>query len=209
MEKKRFRPSEQLRVDVQEDRAAFIEWMSTVSPDRLVFLDESGSNVSMAKTHGWSLRGERLYDHKPANWGDNLSTIGAVRLTGPVCHQTIKGAVGTPEFVAFIRTRLCPRLRVGDIVIMDNLRPHKDVQVRELIEECGADLLLLPPYSPDLNPIEPCWGWVKARVAAVAARTVDNVRAAIRAAFRAVPREFFPAWFRHCGYAVQRMRSWV
>jgi transposase len=196
-------------LDVQEKRQEFIARMKTTWIDRLVFLDESGSNISMAKSHGWALKGARLHDHKPANWGDNLSTIGAIRCTGTVCHQTVRGAVDTPKFIAFIRDRLCPRLRPGDIVVLDNLKPHKHPLVRELVEDAGGELLLMPPYSPDLNPIELCWSWVKRRVKELAARTVDNVRAAIRSAFRAIPKNFFGAWYEHCGYRALSTRSSV
>lgn len=174
--------------------------MKSIEVERLVFIDESGCNISMSSACGWGPRGARLLDHKPIKWGENISVIGAIRWSGVMCQQSFVGAIGTEQFLEFTRKRLCPRLQRGDIVILDNLKPHHATAVREAIASVGAELLFLPPYSPDLNPIELCWSLVKLRLRQVAARTVPTLKRAIRTVFRQLRTSYFPAWFLHCGY---------
>jgi len=183
--------------------------MRRVPVGRLVFLDESGCNIAMARTSGWGPKGERIVDYKPANWGTNISVVGAIRSDGVVCHRMFDGAINTEKFLLFVRETLCPRLRPGDIVVLDNLRPHRDPAVFEALREVGARGKLLPPYSPDLNPIELLWSRVKSSVRAVASRTRTGVVQTVRNALRRVPTEHFVNWFGHCGYRAQRMRSSV
>jgi transposase len=177
--------------------------MMNVDPTRLVFIDESGFNIAMSSAFGWGPIGERLIEHKPANWGDNLSVIGAIHVEGVLCHQTIRGAVNTDTFVGFVRKILCPRLSPGQIVVLDNLNAHKAPTVRAAIEQVGAELILLPPYSPDLNPIELMWSSIKRAARAVAARSVAAVKQLIRSALRRQPQAHFASWFSHCGYHPQ------
>jgi transposase len=174
--------------------------MKTIARERLVFLDESGFNIAMAAMSGWAECGMRLLDHKPANWGRNLSIIGAIRCDGLVCQSAIEGAVNAETFVHFIRKTLAPRLRPDDVLVLDNLRPHKDPRVVEAVEAVGATVVYLPPYSPDLNPIEPMWSCAKRAVRAVASRTTDALKAAVRSALRHLPISHFDNWFTHCGY---------
>lgn len=174
--------------------------MAGVDPARLIFIDESGCNVSMSPTHGRALRGHRVYDHKPINWGENLSVIGAVRLDRVVCHQTFVGSINSPKFIEFVQKRLCRRLHDGDIVVLDNLRPHHAPAVRELIEARGAELVFLPPYSPDFSPIEPCWSFIKHHLRRFALRTAEKLRRGICTAFLRVSPQHLAGWFHHCGY---------
>jgi transposase len=132
------------------------------------------------------------------NWGDNISIIGAIRHSGVVCQQTFRGAVATKQFLEFTRATLCPSLRPGDIVVLDNLSSHKAPAVQEAIEATGAELKFLPPYSPDLNPIELCWSLVKMRLRQAAARTVPVLKRTIRFVWRTLQPTLFPAWFSHC-----------
>jgi transposase len=208
LEKKRFRPSEQARADVQARRVAFIEQMTGVDPGRLIFIDESGCNRSMALLYGRALHGKRVYDHKPAHWGENISVIGAIRADRVLCHQIVDGSVNGPRFVEFVRERLCPRIYPSDIVVLDNLRTHHAPIVRELIEAQGAELVFLPPYSPDFSPIEPCWAFVKHLLRKFGHRTVDKLKRGICNAFLRVRSKHLMAWFTHCGYP-QRKRSAV
>lgn len=200
VEKKRFCASEQGRPDVQVRRADFIATMKDVDPERLIFIDESGCNRSMALLYGRAVGGARVYDQKPAHWGQNLSVIGAIRADRVLCHQTVPGSINGPRFVTFVRDRLCPRIYPGDIVVLDNLRPHHAPAVRQLIEAQGAQLVFLPPYSPDLNPIEPCWSFVKHQLRKLGHRTVDKLKAGIRNAFLRVRSTHLANWFTHCGY---------
>jgi transposase len=183
--------------------------MKSVDVSRLVFIDESGCNIAMSSNSGWAPRGQRLLEHKPMNWGDNISVIGAIRHSGVVCQQSFRGAVATKQFLEFTRTSLCPSLRRGDIVVLDNLSPHKAPAVRAAIEASGAELVFLPPYSPDLNPIELCWSLVKTRLRQAAARTVPVLKRTIRFVWRSLHPTLFPAWFSHCGYHGHFKRSWV
>ena len=138
LQKKRSRPAEQDRARVQAERAAFRVWAQTIEAERLVFLDESGANVAMGRSHAWLPRGQELIEPRPRNWGDNLSLVGAMRLDGWVTLATAWGAMTTPRFVAWVRRHLVRQLRPGDIVVLDNLAAHKAPGVRALIEAAGG-----------------------------------------------------------------------
>ena len=116
-----------------------------------MFVDESGANLAMGRSHAWVKRGEVVVDPRPMNWGNNLTMIGAIRVGQWVTIGTGWQAANTDRFVTWVERRLAPKLRIGDIVIMDNLAAHKDGRVRDLIEQRGATLEFLPPYSYDLN----------------------------------------------------------
>jgi len=180
--------------------------MAGIDPARLIFIDESGCNVAMASAHGRAPSGQRVFDHKPAKWGENFSVIGAVRNDRVLCHQTFVGPINGPRFVEYVRKRLCPRLLPGNIVVLDNLRPHHAPVVRELIEAEGAQLVFLPPYSPDFSPIEPCWSFVKHHLRRLGHRTTQALRRGIRNVFMRVRSDHLLGWFAHCGYP-QRKRS--
>jgi transposase len=154
----------------------------------------------MASRYGRGLRGERVVDFKPANWGRSLTVVGAIRSTGVVAHQMFDGAMNTDRFIEFVEKRLCPRLRPGDVVVMDNLAAHHATEVRRLVEIRGAEVLHLPPYSPDLNPIEQCWAFVKNLLRKARARTEVLVRETVRRAFLRVRKKHLAGWFNHCGY---------
>jgi transposase len=174
--------------------------MRRVDPRCLVFLDESGANLAMGRSHAWVLPGEEYVEPRPMNWGDNLSLIGAVRLGGWVTLGTQWHAVKAPDFIAWVRDRLAPRLRPGDIVLLDNLRAHKAPAVADLIARRGAVLKFLPPYSPDFTPIEAVWALVKNRIRAVAPRTAAALRRVARAARHAVHSHHCHQFFKHAGY---------
>jgi transposase len=133
-----------------------------------VFLDESGANLAMGRSHAWLPRGEVLVEARPMNWGDNLTMVGAIRADRWLTLATHWGAMNRTRFIQWVRRHLVRHLRRGDVVVMDNLPAHKARQVRELIEAVGATLRFLPPYSHDLNPIEAAWGLIKKRIRAVA-----------------------------------------
>jgi hypothetical protein len=124
-----------------------------------VFVDESGANLAMGRSHAWVKRGEVVVDPRPMNWGNNLTMIGAIRADRWLTMSTDWQAANAERFVVWVERRLVPKLREGDIVIMDNLGAHKDARVRQLIDQCGATLQFLPPYSYDLNPIESAWAF--------------------------------------------------
>ncbi len=134
-------------------------------------MDEAGSNLAMTRTRGRAVPGERVVNTVPQNYGENVSMLAALSVDGVSAPMTIRGAVDGLVFVAYLKEVLCPTLSEGDVVVMDNLPAHKVKMVRELIEGCRARLIYLPPYSPDLNPIEKCWSKIKTYLRAVKART--------------------------------------
>ena len=134
------------------------------------------------------------------NWGQNLSMLGAVRLDGWVTLGTKWKSVRTDDFVGWVRDRLAPRLRPGDIVLLDNLRAHQAPAVRALIDARGASVKFLPPYSPDFNPIEAVWALVKKHIRGFAPRTAYDLRRVARAARYVVSRYHCHQFFSHAGY---------
>ena len=181
-------------------RAAFIKWQRRQNPNCLVFLDEAGVNLAMGRSHAWVPRGEEYVEPRPMNWGDNLTLVGAIRRRGWVGLNTYWGAMNKPTFIDWVRRRLAPRLRRGDIVVLDNLSAHKAAEVRRLIERRGARLKRLPPYSHDFNPIEPVWGLVKRRVRAQAPRTAGALRRVARTARSVVTSDHCRQFVTHAGY---------
>lgn len=167
---------------------------------RLVFLDETGSNVAMARRRGRSQRGERVYGSVPHTRGANLTVVGAISADGVVCHRTLDGGMRGEAFLAFVTEALVPALRPGQTVVMDNLSAHKTTAVREAFAAAGIGVMYLPRYSPEWNPIELCWAKVKARLRAVAARTRERLRDAVAEALSRVSRAEARGWIRHCGY---------
>ena len=174
--------------------------MRTIDPTRLVFLDESGANIAMGRSHAWVQRGQEYVEARPMNWGNNLTMVGAIRRDGWVTLSTKWRAVTKVIFVEWVRRCLCPRLRRRDVVVLDNLQAHKDPDVRRLVEQAGATLKFLPPYSHDFNPIEPAWGLVKKRIRALAPRTAVALRRVARAARHVVRPHHCRQWFAHAGY---------
>ncbi len=126
--------------------------------------------------------------------------ISAVRTTGPFATASIVGATDSDVFRTYVREVLVPQLRPGDVVVMDNLSPHKAPGVREAIESAGATLRYLPPYSPDFSPIENMWSKVKGTLRSLAARSVESLHEAITTAVATVTRSDCIGYFRHCGY---------
>lgn len=183
-------------------RAVFWAAMATIDPRRLVVIDESGATTAMTRRRGRAPRGERVVGSVPDSHWKVTSVIGAVRLEGVAVASTIESAVDGPTFLAWVREALVPQLRAGDVVVMDNLAAHKVAGVKEAIEAAGASVLYLPPYSPDLSPIEPCWSKVKQFLRNAAARTAEALGAAITAALNTITRSDLLNCFRHCGYAI-------
>lgn len=181
-------------------RAAFVRWQRRQSPDRLVFLDEAGANLAMGRSHVWVPRGHEYVEPRPMNWGDNLTLVGAVRRDGWVVLSTQWKAMTRLDFIAWVRRCLAPRLRRGDIVVLDNLQAHKAPAVRAAIEARGATVKYLPPYSHDFNPIEPVWSLVKKRIRDYAPRTREALRRVAGAARHAVTPYHCRQYFAHAGY---------
>jgi transposase len=158
----------------------------------LKFVDESGVNLAMTRLYGRAPTGERVLGSVPQNYGPNVTMLGALGVQGLHAVMTVDGATDTDVFRTYVRQVLGPTLTPGDIVVMDNLRAHKAVGVQQAMARRGARLLDLPPYSPDLSPIEPCWSKVKTALRKAKARTREAITDADA-----------HGWFRHCGYALR------
>jgi transposase len=176
--------------------------LADVSADRLVFIDESGATTDLQRRRGRSPRGQRCVAAGPQGHWKVATMIGAVRLDGPLTCATLDGATDAASFLAWITHDLCPALHPGDVVVMDNLSAHKTPGVRTAIEAAGAQLIYLPPYSPDFNPIENMWSKVKEALRSTAARTLDALGDAVAAALSKVTSDDCQGFFTHCGYAI-------
>ena len=168
--------------------------------DKLVFFDESGVNTLMARTRGRSLKGTRLVDCAPAGRYETLTLMSAVRLDGVVAPMLLDGPVNAQTFAGYLEECLVPALEPGDILIMDNLPAHKSVRITQAVEIAGCVLVYLPPYSPDLTPIENMWSKVKASLRQTAARSFEGLLDAVAEALRAITPEDCDGYFEHCGY---------
>lgn len=156
----------------------------------------------MTRLRGRAPRGRRLLAKAPHGHWRTTTMISSVRLDGSTACMTIEGATDTAVFQAYVREILGPSLRPGDIVIMDNLGPHKNEQTLALIAAAGATARFLPAYSPDLNPIEMMWSKVKALLRASEARTAEELQRAIAAALGQVRAQDAVGWFAACGYSI-------
>jgi transposase len=188
---------------VQDLRAKFTAWQGSLEPHRLVFVDEAGSHIAMTRTHGRSLRGEPVVARVPRNRGAVLTMIGALTVCGLTTMMTIEGGTDAAVFLAFVTEVLGPRLTPGDMVILDNAGAHKDARIKDAVEARGAKLVFLPPYSPDLNPIEECWSKVKSLLRSAAARTKDELNQALSTILDLVTPSDACGWIGHAGYRVE------
>ena len=155
----------------------------------------------MTRLRGRALRGKRLHAPAPAGHWQTTTMISSIRLDGSTACMVIESATDTEVFRAYVRQVLVPTLRPGDLVIMDNLSPHKNAETLALISARGAQALFPPPYSPDLNPIEKMWSKVKNRLRSLEARTATQLQAAIATALAEVTSKDAAAWFASCGYS--------
>lgn len=149
--------------------------------ERLVFLDETWLKTNMVKTTGWAPVGERLVDHAPFGHWHTQTFIAALRHDRLDAPWIIPGAINANRFETYVETQLVPTLRPGDVVILDNLSSHKSPKAAEMLRDVGARFLFLPPYSPDLNPIEMAFAKLKALIRKAAARTYDELWPAVGA----------------------------
>jgi transposase len=155
----------------------------------------------MTRLRGRALRGRRLHAQAPAGHWRTTTMISSIRLDGSTACLILEGATDTEVFRTYVEKVLVPTLRRGDLVVMDNLTPHKNAQTLTLIEQAGAEALFLPAYSPDLNPIEKMWSKVKNRLRTLEARTGEELQAAIATALAEVTAKDAASWFASCGYS--------
>ena len=191
------------RPDVQEQRQQFCAKLAGVDPRRLVFVDESGANTAMTRTHGRAPVGQRVYTNTPGRWESITLTCG-LRLSGVTAPLAFRGATNTDIFETYVQDVLVPELKPGDVVIWDNLKPHKSEEAIEAIEATGARVEPLPPWSPDLSPIEEMVSKVKGTMRSAAARTTHAVYWAFASALDQVTLNDIAGWFQsRAAYAMR------
>ena len=193
---------------MRERREAWRGQLKDVPLDRLVVIDESAASTNMARPRGRCPEGERLVAAVPHGHWKVLTMIAAMTVRGvlaavTVDAATVDAATDGQTFLHFVAEALAPALRPGGVVVLDDLQAHKVKGVREAVEAAGATLPYLPPYSPDLSPIEPMWSKVKQRLRSAAARTVDALQDAVTSALRSITASDCEGFFRHCGYTLQ------
>ena len=192
--------AEQQRADVAAARSAWRTSQACLSTARLVFVDETWAKTNMARTYGRAARGVRCVAYVPQAHWHTTTFVGALRAGGLVAPLVLDGAVNGQVFRAWVEQFLAPELRCGDIVVMDNLGSHKVAGVRQAIEAQGAELRYLPPYSPDLNPIEQVFAKLKALLRAAAARTQEALWSAVGGLLDAFSPTECCHYMQHCGY---------
>jgi transposase len=168
--------------------------------ERFVFVDEMGANISLSSLYAWSPKGQRARCSAPRNWGQNTTLLASMTSDGMGPCSAVVGSTTTEVFEAYVEKVLAPTLSPGRIVVMDNLSAHKGGRVRQLIEERGCELLYLPPYSPDLNPIEEAFAKVKGLLRKAAARTHKGLLEAMGWALETVTARDARGFFEHRGY---------
>jgi transposase len=169
----------------------------------LIFIDETWSKTNMTRLRGRSPRGQRLIDKTPHGHWKTTTLIAALGIGGMRCSIVVDGAVNGDVFEAFVEQVLVPELQSGDVVIMDNLSSHKRQRIRELIEGAGARLVFLPPYSPDLNPIELIFAKVKQLLRSLACRTRESLWESMQSVLDQVTSTDALNCYKHCGYTLQ------
>ena len=183
-------------------RTAWREAVATRDPQQFVFVDESGTHTSLTRLSGWAPHDRRASGSVPRNHGHNTTLVAALTPDGLREPWLIEGAMDTATFEWYIREELAPRLRPGQVVVLDNLSAHKAESIRQALAARGCELLFLPPYSPDFTPIEQAFSKIKALLRGLGARTHDALQEAVRLATEAITRDDAVAWFAHAGYVL-------
>ena len=186
-----------------ERRQGWLFWRAHLDPRRLVFLDETSANTKMARRYRRAFRSERLVSKVPHGHCKTMTFLAGLTLNGFIAPLVVDGAMNGSIFRAYVEQQLCKALNKGDIVIMDNLAAHKVHGVRAAIESAGAKLQYLPPYSPDLNPIELSFSKLKALLRSAAARTISDLESVIPSLLDRFRPSECENYFRHCGYTLR------
>jgi transposase len=200
-------PKKSTRGASERDEWLRVAWRvmvaATLDARRLVFVDEMGSNIALAPLYAYAPKGERAYSKVPRNRGKNTTLIASMTFCegmGESNHLVMEGGTTKAVFEGYVEDFLAPTLREGQIVIMDNLKAHKGERVRELIEARGCEVMFLPAYSPDLNPIEEAFSKIKGILREAAARTREELVETISEALSKVTVRDARGFFGHCGY---------
>ena len=200
--KKTLIASEQTREDVAKARTQWRDMQSSLIINHPVFIDETGAKTDMTRRYGRVKNGDRVLDQTPSGHWEITTIIGAMRLSGETPSMILPGATDRMAFEVYLREVLAPTLRPGDVVIMDNLLIHKSNEITKIINDKKSKLLYLPPYSPDLNPIEKMWSKIKTYLRSVKARSEPKLFKKIGEAFRQITPQNIKGWFKACGYVI-------
>jgi transposase len=187
----------------EEARSAWRDRVKLLDPNKLVFVDECGTNITLAPLYEWAPKGQRAFGKASRNWGKNITLIASLSTGGMGASiECFEGATDSAAFQTYVEHFLVPNLSKGQIVVMDkSLQVHKSLRVRKLIEDAGANVLFVPPYSPDFSPIEEgAFSKIKTIVPKAQARTHEALIEAIGIALDAVSRRDAVGFFEHCGY---------
>jgi transposase len=186
----------------EEERAAWrARAQAEFDPQALVFVDESGCNLALTPLYGWAPRGQRALAQAPRNRGPTTTVLAALTSEGVLAAMRIEGPTNTEVFLTYLDQVLCPALRPGQVVVMDQLNVHKAAGVRQRLEACGCRLEFLPAYSPDFNPIEEAFSKLKTYLRRQKARTRERLGDAIDAGLQRLTPQDARGWFRHCDFA--------
>lgn len=173
-----------------------------IAPERLVFLDESWAKTNLSRIYGWGPTDQRVMDDQPHGHWHTTTLLSAIRTSGVLAPFVMEGALDGLAFRTWLERLLVPQLHPGDIVVMDNLAAHKVSGVVEMIEAAGAEAWYLPPYSPDLNPIEKVWSRIKKLLRQAKARSFDHLWRAVGQALGQIRPDELRNYFAKCGYAI-------
>jgi transposase len=176
--------------------------VKALDPKRLVFVDECSTNIALTTLYARAPRGERAFGKAPRNWGKNVTLVCSLNTEGIGAAMSVEGSTDGVAFETYVERFLAPTLKAGQVVVMDNLQVHKSARVRKLVEARGAEVLFLPPYSPDFSPIEETFSKVKGILRKAGARTREALVEATGCALDAVSQRDALGWFGHCGYDV-------
>jgi transposase len=197
--KKALHAAERETARVQQARVRYWQRITALDVRRMKVVDESGVNVALTPLYGRAPKGERGIGTVPQNYGQNVTMLGTLGVEGIQAVMTVDGATDTEVFRADVKHILAPTLTPGAIVVMDNMAAHKAPGIQQALARRGARLLYLPPYSPDLSPIEPCWGKVNTCLRKAQARTREALDRVIPHALATVTATDALSWFAHCG----------
>ena len=187
----------------ERNEAQRVAWRAAVAPrdpQQFIFLDETSTHTSLTRLYGWAPHDQRATGSVPRNHGKNTTLVAALTPEGLYEPWMIEGALNTETFEWYVCEQLAPRLRPGQVVVLDNLSVHRAASIREALAQRHCELLFLPPYSPDFTPIEQAFSKLKAIVRGIGARTQEALQEAVRLAMEAITPDDAAAWYAHAGY---------
>ena len=202
--KKTFHASERKNdPDIIEERAEFRQALPEMETQHLVFVDETGTNLGMAREFGWAPVGCRAEGYRPCNPGQNITLISGLNLGGMIAPLVFPGSLDGNTFKTYVEKVLVPELHPGDTVLLDNLSSHKVEGIEGILARAGAQLKFLPRYSPEFSPIEKAWSKIKSELRKTAARSYDALVKAIKQALDKTSKKDAEGWFQACGFCIE------